>query len=68
MKYLVIPLILLVSACSMFEPGIKDTISTVKSEGGCSRVGTEIKVKIKNVGGIESIFINCDWTVVDPEE
>ena len=64
---LLLPLTLLYG-CSVFDPTIEDTIDTVKSEGGCNHVGTEIKVKIKNVGGIESIFINCDWTVTDLEE
>lgn len=64
---LLLPLTLL-SACTMFDPTIQDTITTVKSEGGCSLVGTEVEVKIKNVGGIESIYINCDWTVTEQEE
>lgn len=69
MKYviLLLPLTLL-SGCGVFNPSMEDTIATVKSEGGCSNVGTEVKVKIKNVGGIESIFINCDWTVTGLEE
>ena len=66
MKYL-IPIMLLFSGCSIFDPSIKDTIETVKSEGGCSHVGTEIKVTIKNLGGIESVRINCNWTVEDEE-
>ena len=64
---LLLPLTLLFG-CTMFDPSIKDTIETVKSEGGCSHVGTEIKVKIKNIGGVESIMINCDWTVEERED
>lgn len=67
MKYL-LAAVLLLTGCSVFNPTIQDTITTVKSEGGCSMVGTEVKVKIKNVGGIESIYINCDWTVEEQEE
>jgi hypothetical protein len=62
---LLLPLTLLFG-CGVFDPSIRDTIETVKSNDGCTIVGTEVKVKIKNVGGIESIYINCDWTV--PEE
>lgn len=64
---LLLPLTLLFG-CTVFDPSIQDTITTVKSEGGCSHVGTIVKVKIKNIGGVESIFINCDWTVVEQEE
>lgn len=64
MRYVVA--VLLLSGCSVFDPSIRDTIETVKSNDGCTVVGTEVKVKIKNIGGIESIYINCDWTV--PED
>lgn len=65
MRYIVA--VLLLSGCSVFDPSIRDTIETVKSNDGCTVVGTEVKVKIKNIGGIESIYINCDWTVPDEE-
>jgi len=61
---LLLPLTLLFG-CSVFDPSMEDTIATVRGQGGCSHVGTEIKVQIRNMGGVESIMINCNWTVDD---
>ena len=66
MKFLILLLPLtLLSGCTMFDPSMEDTIATVRGQGGCSHVGTKIKVQIRNIGGVESIMINCDWTVDD---
>jgi hypothetical protein len=66
MKFLILLLPLtLLSGCTMFDPSMEDNIATVRGQGGCSHVGTKIKVQIRNIGGVESIMINCDWTVDD---
>jgi hypothetical protein len=60
---LIASVLLLLSGCTVFNPTMEDTITTVKSNNGCSHIGTQIKLQIKNIDGVESIFINCTWTV-----